>query len=166
MKHLDEGLSWWYGVRALTLESPKAENNKHGHHRDGWLFHSTRLCLTALGFAPASRLLWSQNVCRLCESPSDEIIYWSPLCGFTCKKITFICLLMICIPCQHLVDYGNSKIIQHAQKKSSKCWSWTQYRNRSRRDLNFCIHGTLPLGEIDVRKRWKRAIREERNISD
>lgn len=27
-----------------------------------------------------------------------------------------MCLLMICSPCQHLVDYGNAKIIQHAQK--------------------------------------------------
>ena len=40
--------------------------------------------------SPAPRFLWSQVLCRLCKSPSDETINQSPVCIYdACKKVEF-----------------------------------------------------------------------------
>ena len=50
---------------------------ERGHHMDGYRY--------VLGFAPALRFLRSQILCRLYESPSEEIINRGPRV-YTCAK--------------------------------------------------------------------------------
>ena len=42
-----------------------------------------------VGVAPALRFLWSQVLCRLYKSLSDNTVNPSPSCVYTCKKITY-----------------------------------------------------------------------------
>ena len=84
-----------------------------------------------LGFAPALKYLWSQILCKLYKSPSDETINWGPPCVYACQKVTYA-RYRSCSPCQSLVDYGNIKVSHHALKVSecSSCWSSALHERR------------------------------------
>ena len=131
--------SQWCRARVLVLESQSIMECGHG-----WV-----TIMLLLGFVPALRFLWSQILCRLYRSPSDETINWGLPCAYNaCKKITYniyfiiklICMLLLkilycCSPCQSLVNCRNNKITQHALKlvkvsESSSCSSWTLYKRR------------------------------------
>ena len=57
------------------------------------------------------------------STDSAKVLRWSKTvykpsfssCVYACKKITYA-RLRFCSPCQSLVDYGNTKITQHALK--------------------------------------------------
>ena len=70
-----------------------------------------------LGFAPTLRFIRSQILYRLYESPSNETGNRTSVCLSACKNITYA-RQRSCSPRQSSMDYGHTKITQHALKVS------------------------------------------------
>ena len=87
-------------------------------------------------------MFWSQILCRLFKSPSDETGNCASVCLSACKNITYA-PQRSCSSCQSSVDYGHTKITQHALKVSRvfgmlKLDTTLKKKNMGRGTLAFC----------------------------
>ena len=93
-----------------SLSKAKLSRIECSLHTDVWPLHA-RLCMFALRFLQVQKF-----VLTLQKDPSDESINQGPPCVEVCKNI--YTHQRSCCPCQNLMDYRNTKIIQHVPKSA------------------------------------------------